>query len=154
MRKLIILASALAVAAAAVPAAASDTDLLFPGREASNMTRMAANQPYWALLAECAGVFGAASQWESGRGNSAASDEDKAIGTRFLTDAVERLKADHKLNDGDALALASDQVSVGHDQGVELLAHGDISGSSQWNWKRGACMQIQDTYHHDRRRRS
>lgn len=152
MRKLIILASALAVAASALPAVASDGDMVFPSREASNVTASLANQPYWQLLAECAGMFGAASQFESGHGNGAAADEDKAIGTRFLTDAVERLKADHKLSDSDALALASDQVSVGHDQGAEILAHGDVSGDSQWNWKRGACMEVQDSYHHDRRR--
>ncbi|HWE46598.1 MAG TPA: hypothetical protein VG407_11280 [Caulobacteraceae bacterium] len=153
LRKLVVLASALAVAATALPAAAADTDLLFPGREASNMTRMAANQPYWALLAECAGVFGAASQWEKGKGNSSAADEDKDTGARFLTDAIERLKTDHKISDQDALAYASDEVSVGHNQGAELLANGDISANSQWNWKRGACLEIQETYHHDTRRR-
>ena len=154
MRKFIILASALAVASAALPATAAGPDLLFPTREASNITAPAANQPYWALLAECAGVFGAASQWESGHGHSEAADEDKATGTRFLNDAIERLKADHGLSDHDALALASDEVSEGHDQGADLLANGDISGGSQWNWKRSGCMQIQDAYHHDARRRS
>jgi hypothetical protein len=153
MRKLITLAATLAVAVAAVPAAASDTDLLFPSREASNITAMAANQPYWALLAECAGVFGAASQWETGRGHGSDADEDKAIGTRFLNDAVAQLKVDHHLSDQDALAFASDQVSVGHAQGADLLSNGDISAGSQWNWKRSGCLQIQDTYHHDSRRR-
>ena len=154
MRKFIILTAALAIASAALPAVASDTDMLFPSREASNITAAAANQPYWALLAECAGVYGAASQWESGRGNAAAAEEDKATGTRFLNDAIERLKADHGLSDSDALAFASDEVSEGHSQGTELLAHGDISAGSQWGWKSSGCEQIQDTYHHDRRRRS
>ena len=153
MRRFIVLAATLAVVASAAPSMASDPDLLFPGREASTMTELAANQPYWALLAECAGVFGAASQWEKGRGNPSAADADKAAGSRFLTDAIERLKADHGLNDNDALAFASDQVSVGHQQGLEILSSGDIGPSSKWNWKRSACLEIQDTYHRDARRR-
>jgi hypothetical protein len=160
MRKLITLASALAVLSAAAlsvatpAAAAPDPDLLFRSRDASNVTASAANQPYWQLLSECAGMFGAASQWERGRGNGDASDEDKAIGARFLTEAIGQLKADHKeLSDQDALALASDHVSVGHKEGVTVVGNGDIGAGSQWNWKSSACTQIEDTYHHDARRR-
>jgi hypothetical protein len=143
----------IAALAIAAPAVAAD-DLLFPAKEATSLTAMAAHQPYWALLAECAGVYGAASNFERGRGNGGAADEDARIGTGMLNDAVARLKIDHNLSDHDALAYASDEVSEGHQQGADLLAHGDISGGSQWNWKRSACLDIQASYHRQVRRRA
>jgi hypothetical protein len=160
MRKLLIVTSVIALsltgslAGVAAPATAGGADdLLFPSKEASNLTELAAHQPYWALLSECAGVFGAASNFESARGNERAAAEDKATGASMLNDAIGRLVADHGISEQDALAFAGDQVNVGREQGGDLLAHGDIGGSSRWNFKRSACLEIQTVYHHDRHRR-
>jgi hypothetical protein len=149
--RLLILASSLAALVVAAPAFAGD-DMLFPSREASSLTARAAHQPYWALLAECAGVFGAANNFEAGRGDARAAESDKATGESMLNDAIERLTADHGITNDEALALAGDEVNVGREQGGELLAHGDFGAYSQWNYKRSACLEIQDTYHRDRRR--
>jgi hypothetical protein len=144
----------LAVLVFAAPAVAGPApDLLFPSKEASSLTAQAANQPYWALLAECAGVFGAAANYEMGRGDHAAADQNARTGSSMLNDAVAQLVADHGISENDALGVAGEQVNVGRDQGRDLLANGDTRGSSRWNWKRSACLEVQQVYHHDSRRR-
>jgi hypothetical protein len=144
-------AIAVAVLTTAVPASAGD-DMTFPSKEASSLTALAAHQPYWALLAECAGVFGAGYNFEAGRGDARAADDDKAMGESMLNDSIERLMADHDISHDDALAFAGDQVNVGREQGADLLSHGSVGAASQWNYKRSACIEIQDTYHRERRR--
>jgi hypothetical protein len=132
-------------------AASADTghDLLFPKREATSLTARAAGQPFWALLAECAGVYGAASNWESGRGNTDAADQDAHIGERMANAAIERLMHDRGLSHDDALAYVGVEVNTGRAQGREILSGGD---RDTWNYKRSACLDIEDVYHRYRNR--
>jgi hypothetical protein len=146
-----ILLSALAAAVLAAPgpavrADAKGPDLLFPRREATTVTARAAGQPFWALLAECAGVFGAASNYETARGDSAAAEEDARIGTQMADEAIRRLMQDRGLDHDAALAYAGAEINVGRSQGQELLAGGDRGAFSAWNSKRSACLDIDQVY--------
>jgi hypothetical protein len=146
MRFLIVASSVLALTVAAAPAWAGD--LLFPGKDVSTLTANAAHQPYWALLAQCAGAFGAAQNYEVRRGDQGAADQDAATGVKLLNEAIDRLQHDRGLSHDDALALASDQVSDGHGQGDAILAHGV---NASWSWKRSACEAVEESYNHQRR---
>jgi hypothetical protein len=49
------------------------------------------------------------------------------------------------------MGYAAQQVYVGRDQGAALLKSG-TGAYSTFNIKRSACMEIDETYHHERNR--
>jgi len=142
-------AAALLVVATATPAFAGD--LVFPTRAASSMTWQARNQPYWALLAECAGVMGAASNWATSRGDAAAAGDYERKATSMMGEAMHRLQVDRGLSEKDSMGYAAQQVYVGRDQGAELLKSG-TGAYSTFNIKRSACIEIDEAYHHENKR--
>lgn len=144
-----VLVAAMAAAALAgtgVSAAAPAHDKVFPRSEVSSLTLHAGGQPFWALLAECAGVYGAASNWESERGHADAAEEDARIGTHMANEAIQRLMEDRGLSHDDALAYAGVEINTGRAQGQDFLARGDHSAYSLWNTKRSACLEIDEIY--------
>src|SRR3569833_313639 len=144
-----VAAASLLVAATATPAFAGD--LVFPTRAASAMTWLARNQPYWALLAECAGVMGAASDWAPSRGDAAAAGDYERKATSMMGEAMHRLQVDRGLSEKDSMGYAAQQVYVGRDQGAQLLKSG-TGAYSTFNIKRSACIEIDEAYYHENKR--
>jgi hypothetical protein len=145
-------AAALACAGAPVLAAPdAGPDMRFPSRRTTDLTERARNQPYWALLAECAGVFGAAANYETARGNAAQAEKYGQTGTAMMGEAMHRLIVDRGMSQKDAMGVAAQQVYIGRDQGAALLKAG-THDYSVFNMKRSACMDIDDVYHQNRNR--
>jgi hypothetical protein len=142
---------ALAVLASPAPAAPAVHDMLFPRKEVTPITQHAAGQPFWALLAQCAGVYGAGANFESARGRADAADDDTRIGTRMANEALRRLQDDRGLTRDDALAYVGVEVNSGRAQGQEMLSGGG-GGFEAWNLKRNACLDVEEVYHHYRNR--
>ncbi len=147
MKKLIVGAAALALAAAAalVSGSAMAGDLLYEAAPDS-LTERLDGQPYWSAQAQCAGLFGAAAQYYSSRGDSADADESSALALSFANDAIKRLTKDRGLTRKQALVVIEPAVLRAREDSVTLVSSGDTSGDSTWNFARSACMDVADAY--------
>lgn len=139
------LALYLVTAATLVATPALATDLLYPGGTA--LTEGVAGKPYWAVQANCAGVYGAASAWRAETGDTAGAADAKAQGVAFFKDAVDRVMKDRGVNRADAIAALGPAVVKGRGEALDMLrAEGD-GPASKWNFARSACLDVRDAYH-------
>lgn len=136
-----ILVSGLALATAA-PALAAD--LVFPG--GTGLTERLAGQAYWSTQAQCAGLFGATSNYLTERGDTAGADAAKARALGFAEDAIKRLMTDRNLSRADALQLVAPAVLAGRESGQRTLATEGTNDNSNWNYARSACLDVADIY--------
>jgi hypothetical protein len=137
-----------ALVAFASPAAASD--MTFRKADATGLTDTVIGQPYWLLHAQCAGLFGARSQWELDAGRRDKAEEAKVQAVEFMHAALKRLQTDRGLDRKQALALAIPHLEAGRNHGKEILANGRTGWQSAWNAERSFCLDVRDAY----RRRS
>jgi len=143
MRRAFYLLSAIAFAAGAAPASASD--LLYPG--GSVLTEGAVGKPVWIIQAQCAGFFGATSNVMSERGDAAGAAEAKAQGIAFFRDSVERLMRDRGLSKPDATQAVVQAVDSGRAEGFQKIRNGGGFGSrSHWNTARSVCLDVAEVY--------
>jgi hypothetical protein len=141
MRRSILLLAAAGLIAA-TPAVAGD--LLYPG--GTLLTEGVAGQPYWAVQARCAGVYGAASNYLVEKGQTDAAAEAKALGVAFLHDAIDRVMKDRGVPRPAALEALGPAVVAGRSEALGALqAEGD-GPTSRWNYARSACLDIRDAY--------
>ena len=127
---------------AACPAQAAG-DLLYTYKPAEiRPLKSYNNQPYWRLLAQCAGLHGALAN----RYQAAARDADHRAavsrGVLFLRTAMQRISADRGLPSDAARVLAAEEVEAGRVAGVELLSGRPASGYSHEQLFDLLCTQV------------
>lgn len=124
------------------PAAAGDKIY----RGGTMLTEGIAGKPYWALQAQCAGVFGATSAYLAEKGDTAGAEQAKALGVTFFRDAVDRVMKDRGVEKPAAMQALSPAVIAGRTETLQALqAEGD-GPSSKWNYARSVCLDVRDTY--------
>lgn len=139
---LLITAAALATAAPAMTAAAAD--LIYRG--ASPLTEGVVGKPYWAIQANCAGIYGAASAFRSEKGDAAGAAEARTIGVAFFHDAVDRVMKDRSVARPVAIEALSPAVIQGRTEALQMLAAEGDGATSKWNFARSACLDVRDAY--------
>ena len=137
---LAILAFCLALSAG--PAAAAD--LALSRRQATVLSEDAVGQPYWRLLSQCAGMFGAASNHFSATGDNTKLDEATRTGVAMLNAALDRLTSDRRITRREALTIAMGGVRVGRDQGTALWA--GATAEREWLVMQSFCLDIADAH--------
>lgn len=143
MKKLIVSALAAALTVAAMPAMAGD--LLYEAAPDS-LTEALNGRPVWSAQAECAGLFGAASQYLTDKGDSAAADEAGKLAVSFANDAITRLGKDRGLTRKQALAVIEPAVIRARDAGAELVSRRGDGVNSTWNFARSSCLDVAEAY--------
>lgn len=124
------------------PAAAGDKIY----RGGTLLTENISGQPYWAVQAQCAGVYGAASTYLADKGDAAGAEQAKAMGVTFFRDAVTRVMKDRGVTKPAAIeALSPTVISVRADSLQNLQAEGN-GPSSKWNFARSACLDVRESY--------
>ncbi|MBI5939319.1 MAG: hypothetical protein HY859_02725 [Caulobacterales bacterium] len=115
-------------------------------RGGTMLTEDIAGQPYWAVQAQCAGVYGAASSYLADKGDADGAATAKAMGVAFFRDAVERVMKDRGVARPAAIEALSPTVISGRAKTLEALqAEGD-GPNSKWNYARSACLDMRETY--------
>ena len=137
---LAILAFCLALSAG--PAAAAD--LALGRRQATVLSEDAVGQPYWKLLSQCAGMFGAASNHFSATGDNIQLDEATRNGVAMLNSALDRLTQDRRISRREALTIAMGGVRLGRDQGTALWA--DAGADREWLVMQSFCLDVADAH--------
>lgn len=141
MKRSIVLIVAVTLGMAA-PAAAGDKIY----RGGTMLTEGIAGRPYWAVQAQCAGVYGAASSYLADKGDVDGAATAKAMGVTFFRDAVDRVMKDRGLPRPDAIEALSPTVISGRAETLQALeAEGD-GPNSKWNYARSACLDMRETY--------
>jgi hypothetical protein len=147
MKKLIAGAAALALAATAPllfvgPALAGD--LLYEAAPDS-LTESLNGQPYWSAQAQCAGLFGAAAQYLTDKGDSVGAGESGKLAMSFASDAIKRLTKDRGLTRKEALLVIEPAVLKARNESMGLVS-GDTSARSTWNFARSSCLDVAEAY--------
>ena len=109
-----------AVLMAAQPAAAADMLYRYKPTQLSTL-RGFNHQPYWALLAECAGIYGSLTNRLQDQGDPRA-DAAKAQGVAFFNLANARLTQDRGLTSEQARPLLVERVDAGRASGMQMLS--------------------------------
>jgi len=141
MKRALYLLSALSLISAA-PAMAGD--LIYPG--GTMLTEGVAGKPYWAVQANCAGVYGATSSFLAERGDDQGAAAAKALGVAFFKDAVDRVMKDRGVARPAAIEALSPAVVKGRTETLGMLQADGDGPSSKWNFARSACLDVRDAY--------
>ena len=104
------------------------------------------NQPYWRVLAQCAGVHGALANRYEAAGRSAEHQSAKARGVQFARTAIERVRIDRGVSEEEARRLAAAEVDVGRDAGRALLSRPPASGYSHEQLVDVLCTQVSERH--------
>lgn len=136
-----VLAAGLALSTT-VPAMAAD--MVFPG--GTGLTERLVGQTYWSTQAQCAGLYGATSNYLSARGDMAGADAAKAQALDFAEEAINRVMADRSLSRADAVQLVQPAILQGRQSGLQVLAAEGTADNSKWNLARSACLDVNDIY--------
>ena len=110
----------IAVLAAASPASAADMLYRYKPSQLSTL-RGYNNQPYWAMLAECAGVYGSLTNRFQDTGDARAGAA-KAKGVEFFNLASERITRDRGVSSREAMPLLAARVDAGRAMGAQMLS--------------------------------
>lgn len=137
---LAILAFCLALCASQATAG----DLALSRRQATILSEDAVGQPYWRLLSQCAGMFGAASNHFSATGDNTKLDEATRTGVAMLNSALDRLATDRRITRREALTIAMGGVRVGRDQGTALWT--GATPEREWLVMRSFCLDIAEAH--------
>jgi hypothetical protein len=117
-------------------------DLVMTRGEATELTQSNVGKPFWALQAQCAGIFGASYAYQRDHGDQKGADADKDIGVAMLDAALARLEADRGIDRNAAMALAEPEVDRGRSVVAPLLTHSGNGPETNWNFFRSACLDI------------
>ncbi|MFN3857501.1 MAG: hypothetical protein ACK4RV_07090 [Caulobacter sp.] len=139
-----ILAGGLALVLASAAGMAHAADLTYRA-EPDSLTEPLNGTAYWANQAQCAGLFGAASQFFEGRGDAAQAEANRTLALQFANDAIARLRKDRGLTKAQAMDLISPAVLKARDDSQRVMAQG-VDPKSPWNFARSSCLEINDNY--------
>lgn len=126
----------------AAPAAAGD--LLYPG--GTMLTEGMAGKPYWSVQAQCAGVYGATSNFLASKGDADGAAEAKALGVAFFRDAVDRVMKDRGVARPAAVEALGPSVIASRTETLQVLQSEGAGPSSKWNYARSACLDVREAY--------
>lgn len=130
---------------AAQPALADD--LVYRYKPSQLNTLSAYNrQPYWHLLAECAGMYGGLVAHFDSRGSAAMADRAKAQGIAYLNKATDRLSKDRGLSADEARRIAVPRVEVGRGSTEGILREPPARGLKHEQIIDLFCTQVDDAY--------
>lgn len=151
MRRALYLATAAAIATAALSTPSYAADLRYNGT--SMLAEGAKGKPYWMIQAQCSGFFGATSNYYSQLGKTAEADGAKAQGVAFFRDAVDRLVRDRAISRAVAIEAVAQAVDSGRAEGVQKIRDGGgLEPRSHWNVARSVCLDVNDAYQDVRHR--
>lgn len=131
-------------AAALIAAPAAAGDLLYPGGPL--LTEHIAGKPYWAIQANCAGIYGAASSFRAEKGDQGGAADAKALGVSFFKEAVDRVMKDRGVGRPEAIEALGPAVVKGRTEALTMLQSGGDGPESRWNYARSACLDVRDAY--------
>lgn len=135
----------LTAAALLTTAPATAGDMVFPG--GTMLTEGVAGQPYYAVQANCAGIFGASSSFLADKGDAQGAADAKALGVAFFKDAVDRVMKDRGVARPVAIEALSPGVVKGRTDALAMLQTDGDGPNSKWNYARSACLDVRDAYH-------
>lgn len=141
MKTMLYLAASATLAVAA-PAGAGD--LLYPG--GTTLTEGIAGKPYWAVQAQCAGIYGATTSYLGEKGDADGAAQAKTLGVAFFHAAVERVMKDRGVSRPTAVEALSPAVIASRTETLEALQSEGDGPNSKWNYARSACLDIRDAY--------
>lgn len=104
----------------AVPASAADLLYLRRPAEVEVLARYH-QQPYWRVLAACAGMHGAMVTRYRAEGRAAESAQAKAVGLNFMRAALRQARSDRGIEQSAAIDLVTPAVNEGRVLGTALL---------------------------------
>lgn len=125
--------------------AAAAADMLYQAPPDS-LTEGLNGKPLWSAQAQCAGLFGAASQTFSDSGDSAAAEEAKSLALSFADDAINRVRQDRGLERAAAIQVIQPAVLKGREDAQRVLASDRAPVLSPWNFARSACLDVAESY--------
>ena len=126
----------------AAPAVAGD--MLYSG--GTMLTEGMAGKPYWAVQAQCAGVYGATSNFLAEKGDADGAAEAKALGVAFFRDAVDRVMKDRGVARPAAIEALGPSVVSSRAETLAALQSEGSGPTSKWNYARSACLDIRESY--------
>lgn len=140
-------ALALAAALLAGPATASDLIYRHAGDEGPDLLEGSDGRPYWVMLSECAGFYGAMANMAT---SEADYERDLASGRTWLNLAIERLSADRSIGRAEAIALVEPRVTnartVGQ-SGIATAGDGESAvGLTAGQVMRSSCSSLERIY--------
>lgn len=138
------LASGLALIVAGAAGMATASDLTYRAAPDS-LTEPMDGKPYWASQAQCAGLFGASSQYFEGQGDAQKAAEYRDMALQFANDAISRLQRDRGLTKAQAVEIISPAVLKAREDSGRVLEQG-TDNRSAWNFARSSCLEINDAY--------
>lgn len=109
----------LVLALAGGPALAGDLVYRHDDRDGPDVLAGSDGRPYWLLLSECVGFYGALSNLAV---DDQAADADLAAGRALLSLAVERVGSDRGLGRGEAISLIEPHIRQARQVGEASLA--------------------------------
>jgi hypothetical protein len=127
--------------------AAAASDMTYAKADATVLTETNVGKPYWSLTAQCAGIFGAASNHETDLGRSKTADTFQRASDALLDDAVARLQADRGVDRDTALDTAAPELNYGRQIALQKINVDGLGPESGWNMLSSACDDISKAYH-------
>ena len=103
-------------------------------------------QPYWRLLAQCAGVHGAFANRYGASGQTKEQKASMAHGVAFLRMAETQIRRDRGLAETEVRSLTIAAVDEGRDGAEALLAAPTASGYSHAQLADAFCSQITNSH--------
>lgn len=119
-------------------------DLIYSG--GTMLTEGIAGKPYWAVQAQCAGVYGATSSYLAEKGDADGAERAKALGVAFFHEAVDRVMKDRGVARPAAVEALSPAVIAGRTETLQALQVEGNGPTSKWNYARSACLDVRDSY--------
>ena len=141
-----MLAASFAAALGAGPASADDLMFRYQPMKHINVLKAYGGTPYWGVLAECAGVYGALVNRYETTGQGALAGAAKAEGVRFLNTATARLQMDRGLAPGEALELTKERVEIGRQSGQQMLSEPPARGLRHEQVIEMFCSQVDQAH--------
>ena len=136
---------AAALVAAAGPAAAADLAFKYRTQHVEAL-RGYHNQPYWKVLAECAGIYGSLVGRYEAAGDAPRAQAARRQGVGFANAAMARLRADRGVGPGEALDLIRDEVETGRASSLALLGSGSVQGLRHEQVLDLFCTQVDEAH--------
>lgn len=112
-------------------------------RDGPDLLERSDGQPYWLLLGECAGFYGALANVATSEGDY---DRDLAEGVRYFNSAVARLRADRQLDRAGAVALLEPRVTQARRVGESSLAQASGGSLTPEQILRSTCGSVDRIY--------
>ena len=103
-------------------------------------------QPYWHMLAECAGMYGGLVPHFQSQGRAGLADQAKAQGVAYLNKATDRLSKDRGVSADEARRIAVARVDIGRGSTEGMLREPNASGLKHEQIIDLFCTQVEEAY--------